>query len=149
MFLVAKPDGTRRMVIDYRLLNAQTIRNRYPLPRVGELFDQLGKARYFSKIDLRTGYWQIRVDDDSVDKTAFTSRFGHYEWLVLPMGLTNAPAAFMSLMEDTFREELNKYVLLFLDDILIYSDTLEEHERHLRVVLQRLRDKQLFAKRNK
>ena len=125
MFLVAKPDGTRRMVIDYRLLNAQTIRNRYPLPRVGELFDQLGKARYFSKIDLRTGYWQIRVDEGSVDKTAFTSRFGHYEWLVLPMGLTNAPAAFMSLMEDTFRSELNRFVLLFLDDILIYSDTLE------------------------
>jgi RNase H-like domain found in reverse transcriptase/Reverse transcriptase (RNA-dependent DNA polymerase)/Integrase zinc binding domain/Chromo (CHRromatin Organisation MOdifier) domain len=149
MFLVAKPDGTKRMVIDYRLLNAQTIRNRYPLPRVGELFDQLGKARYFSKIDLRSGYWQIRVDEGSIDKTAFTSRFGHYEWLVLPMGLTNAPAAFMSLMEDTFREELNKFVLLFLDDILIYSDTLEEHERHLRVVLQRLRDKQLFAKRSK
>ena len=149
MFLVAKPDGTRRMVIDYRLLNAQTIRNRYPLPRVGELFDQLGKARYFSKIDLRTGYWQIRVDDDSIDKTAFTSRFGHYEWLVLPMGLTNAPAAFMSLMEDTFRSELNKFVLLFLDDILIYSDTLEEHEQHLRVVLQRLRDQQLYAKRSK
>ena len=149
MFLVAKPDGTRRMVIDYRLLNAQTIRNRYPLPRVGELFDQLGKARYFSKIDLRTGYWQIRVDEGSVAKTAFTSRFGHYEWLVLPMGLTNAPAAFMSLMEDTFRDELNKFVLLFLDDILIYSDTLEEHAAHIATVLERLRDRKLFAKRSK
>ena len=149
MFLVAKPDGTRRMVIDYRLLNAQTIRNRYPLPRVGELFDQLGKARYFSKIDLRTGYWQIRVDESSVSKTAFTSRFGHYEWLVLPMGLTNAPAAFMSLMEDTFRDELNVFVLLFLDDILIYSNTLEEHTAHITTVLERLRNRQLFAKRSK
>ena len=130
MFLVAKPDGERRMVIDFRALNAATTRNRYPLPRVDELFDQLQGARYFSKLDLRTGYWQIRVAEEDVPKTAFTSRHGHYEWLVLPMGLTNAPAEFMALMETTFREELNKFVLVFLDDILVYNKTLKEHERH-------------------
>jgi hypothetical protein len=149
MFLVDKPDGTKRMVIDYRALNAQTVRNRYPLPRVDELFDQLQGAAYFSKIDLRTGYWQIRVDAADIDKTAFTSRHGHYEWLVLPMGLTNAPAAFMALMEDTFRAELDKFVVTFLDDILVYSRTFEEHEQHLRTVFQRLRDKKLYAKRSK
>ena len=143
MFLVEKPDGGKRMVIDYRALNAATQRNRYPLPRVDELFDQLQGARYFSKIDLRTGYWQIRVAAEDVPKTAFTSRHGHFEWLVLPMGLTNAPAEFMALMENTFRQELNRSVLVFLDDILIYSRTLEEHERHLRVVLQRLQSQKL------
>jgi hypothetical protein len=149
MFLVDKPDGSKRMVIDYRALNKQTVRNRWPLPRVGELFDRLWNGKFFSKIDLRTGYWQIRVHAESVQKTAFTSRFGHYEWLVLPMGLTNAPAAFMSLMEKTFREELDKFVVLFLDDILIFSESLEEHIAHLRIVLQRLRDNKLFAKRSK
>jgi hypothetical protein len=110
MFLVAKPDGGLRMVIDYRALNKSTKRNRYPLPRVDELFDQLQGAKYFSKIDLRTGYWQIRMAEEDVAKTTFTSRHGHYKWLVLPMGLTNAPAEFMALMENTFREELNKFV---------------------------------------
>ena len=149
MFLVDKPDGTKRMVIDYRALNASTVRNRYPLPRVDELFDQLQGARYFSKIDLRTGYWQIRVAADDVAKTAFTSRHGHFEWLVLPMGLTNAPAEFMALMEHSFRDMLNKFVLVFLDDILVYSRTLEEHERHLRAVLQRLADQKLYGKLSK
>jgi hypothetical protein len=149
MFLVDKPDGSKRMVIDYRVLNSSTVRNRYPLPRVDELFDQLQGARYFSKLDLRTGYWQIRVASEDVPKTAFTSRHGHYERLVLPMGLTNAPAAFMALMENTFREELDKFVLVFLDDILVYSKTLEEHEQHLRVVLERLREKKLYAKLSK
>ena len=149
MFLVDKPDGSKRMVIDYRALNTATIRNRYPLPRVDELFDQLQGARYFSKIDLRTGYWQILMAADAVEKTAFTSRHGHYEWLVLPMGLTNAPAEFMRLMETTFAEELNKFILVFLDDILIYSKTLEEHEKHLRVALERLRARGLHAKISK
>ncbi|HXI16600.1 MAG TPA: reverse transcriptase family protein, partial [Chloroflexota bacterium] len=149
MFLVDKPDGSKRMVIDYRALNAQTIRNRYPLPRVDELFDQLQGATYFSKIDLRTGYWQIRVAAEDVPKTAFTSRHGHFEWLVMPMGLTNAPAEFMRLMEDTFREELDKFVLVFLDDILIFSKSFEEHEQHIRVVLQRLQQQKLFAKLSK
>ena len=149
MFLVDKPDGSKRMVIDYRALNAATTRNRYPLPRIDELFDQLLDARYFTKLDLRSGYWQIRVAAEDVAKTAFTSRHGHFEWLVLPMGLTNAPAEFMALMETTFRAELNQFVLVFLDDILIYSRTMEEHEQQLRVVLQRLRDKKLYAKLSK
>mgnify|MGYP000269914698 CR=1 FL=1 len=149
MFLVDKPDGSKRMVIDYRALNAQTVRNRYPLPRVDELFDRLQGMAYFSKIDLRTGYWQIPVAPEDVAKTAFTSRHGHYEWLVMPMGLTNAPAAFMALMETTFRDALNKFVLCFLDDILIYSRTREEHVGHLEAVLQRLRDSKLYAKRSK
>ena len=149
MFLVDKPDGTKRMVIDYRALNSSTIRNRYPLPRVDELFDLLSGARYFSKIDLRTGYWQIRMAPESVPKTAFTSRHGHFEWLVLPMGLTNAPAEFMKMMEDTFREQLNKSVLVFLDDILVFSSTLEEHEQHLRSALERLRAKKLYGKLSK
>jgi hypothetical protein len=149
MFLVDKPDGTKRMVIDYRALNEATIRNRYPLPRVDELFDQLQGALYFSKIDLRTGYWQIRIDAEDVPKTAFTSRHGHYEWLVLPMGLTNAPASFMSLMENTFREELDKFVVVFLDDILIYSRTIEEHEEHLRLAFRRLRANKLYVKESK
>ena len=149
MFLVSKPDGGKRMVIDYRALNASTVRNRYPLPRVDELFDQLQGARYFSKIDLRTGYWQIRMAADAVEKTAFTSRHGHFEWLVLPMGLTNAPAEFMALMERTFEAELNKFILVFLDDILIYSKTLAEHESHLRAALDRLRAQGLHAKISK
>ena len=149
MFLVAKPDGGKRMVIDYRALNSKTIRNRHPLPRVDELFDQLQGAQYFSKIDLRTGYWQIRMHKDSVAKTAFTSRRGHFEWLVLPMGLTNAPAEFMALMENTFRAELNKSILVFLDDILVFSKTFEEHVEHLRAAMGRLRDAKLYAKLSK
>ena len=149
MFLVDKPDGDKRMVIDYRALNSTTIRNRYPLPRVDELFDLLSGARYFSKIDLRTGYWQIRMAPESVAKTAFTSRHGHFEWLVLPMGLTNAPAEFMKMMEDTFRDQLNKSILVFLDDILVFSKTLEEHEKHLRAALEKLRAKKLYGKLSK
>lgn len=149
MFLVDKPDGTKRMVIDYRALNAATVRNRYPLPRTDELFDQLLGAQFFSKIDLRTGYWQIRMAEAAVEKTAFTSRHGHFEWLVLPMGLTNAPAEFMAMMEDTFREELNRFILVFLDDILVYSRTMEEHEGHLRAAMQKLRDKGLHGKLSK
>ena len=149
MFLVAKPDGGLRMVIDYRALNKATVRNRYPLPRVDELFDQLQGARYFSKIDLRTGYWQIRMAEEDIAKTAFTSRHGHFEWTVMPMGLTNAPAEFMALMENTFREELNKFVLVFLDDILIFSRSLEEHEKHLNTVLERLGAAKLYGKLSK
>jgi hypothetical protein len=149
MFLVAKPDGGLRMVIDYRALNKATVRNRYPLPRVDELFDQLQGARYFSKLDLRTGYWQIRMAEEDIAKTAFTSRHGHFEWTVMPMGLTNAPAEFMALMENTFREELNKFVLVFLDDILIFSRSLEEHEKHLNTVLERLGAAKLYGKLSK
>ena len=149
MFLVSKPDGTSRMVIDYRALNAATIRNRYPLPRVDELFDKLQGAKYFSKIDLRSGYYQIQMAEEDVQKTAFTSRHGHYEWLVMPMGLTNAPAVFMALMENIFREELDTYVNCFLDDVMIFSKTLEEHRIHVNNVFKKLEEKKLYVKKSK
>ena len=149
ILFVVKKDGTKRMVIDYRNLNEITVKNRYPLPRVDELFDQLVDAKIFSKLDLRSGYYQIRLDDKSISETAFNTRYGHFEFLVLPMGLTNAPATFMHLMQSTFREELDKFVLVFLDDILVYSKTVEEHRVHLAVVLDRLRERKLYAKLSK
>lgn len=149
ILLVKKKDGGFRMCIDYRALNAITIKNRYPLPRIDELFDRLQGAKVFSKIDLRTGYWQIRVHPDDVPKTAFRTRYGHYEWRVLPMGLTNAPATFMRLMNEIFRPFLDEFVIVFLDDILVYSKTIADHRRHLRAVFDVLRRHKLYAKKSK
>ena len=149
VLLTKKKDGGWRFCVDYRGLNAITVKNKYPLPRVDELFDRLHGARYFSKLDLRSGYWQIRVREEDVHKTAFRSRYGSYEWLVLPMGLTNAPATFMHLMNQIFREYLDQFVIVFLDDVLIYSRTLAEHRRHVRLALDVLRKHQLFAKDSK
>lgn len=149
ILFVKKKDGTMRMCVDYRALNCITVKNRYPLPRVDELFDRLQGARFFSKIDLRSGYHQIRIAPEDVPKTAFRTRYGHYEFLVLPFGLTNAPATFMHLMHQALRPLLDECALVFLDDILIYSRTLEEHERHVRQVLDILRSEQLFAKESK
>jgi hypothetical protein len=144
-----KKDGGLRFCIDYRGLNKQTVKNAYPLPRADDLIDQLQGAQFFSKIDLRSGYWQIPIDADSVHKTAFRTRYGHFEWLVLPFGLTNAPAAFMGLMHTIFRDMLDKGVVIFLDDILIYSKSAEEHENLLREVFTRLRAQKLYAKESK
>lgn len=149
ILFVKKKDGTMRMCIDYRALNEITVKNKYALPRVDELFDRLQGARYFSKIDLRSGYHQIRIDPDDIPKTAFRTRYGHFEFLVLPFGLTNAPATFMHLMHQTFRQELDEFVIVFLDDILIYSKTLEEHREHVRRVLEVLRKEKLYAKESK
>ena len=149
ILLVKKKDGGFRMCIDYRALNAITIKNRYPLPRIDELFDRLHGAKYFSKLDLRSGFWQIRVHPDDVPKTAFRTRYGHFEWRVLPMGLTNAPATFMRLMNEIFRPFLDEFVIVFLDDILVYSKTLSDHRRHLRAVLEILREHKLYAKESK
>ena len=147
--IVRKKDGTARVVVDYRALNEVTVKNKYPLPLMDELFDRVYGATVFTKIDLRTGFHQIRVADEDVEKTAFRTRFGHFEYLVLPMGLCNAPGTFMQLMNDTFRDLLDKSVLVFLDDILIFSKSKEEHTAHVREVLTRLRAQKLSAKRSK
>ena len=146
VLFVKKNDGSMRLCIDYRQLNKVTVKNRYPLPRIDDLFDQLKGASVFSKIDLRSGYHQMRVKDEDVPKTAFRTRYGHFEFLVMPFGLTNAPAAFMDLMNRIFRPYLDRFVVVFIDDILIYSKNKEEHGEHLRIVLQTLRDHQLYAK---
>ena len=149
LLLVKKKDGTMRMCIDYRALNDITIKNSYPLPRIDELFDRLQGAKIFTKIDLRNGYHQIRIYSADVEKTAFRSRYGHFEFLVLPFGLTNAPATFMQLMHDIFRPLLDRSVLVFIDDILVYSNNIEDHLRHVREVLELLRKNQLYAKASK
>ena len=141
--------GEYRAVTDFRALNAVTVKNKYPLPRADQLFDKLSRAKYFTKIDLRTGFYQILINAADRHKTAFTTSQGLFEYNVLPMGLCNSPGIFMQLMNDTFAEFLNKSVLVFLDDIIVYSDTLEEHEQHVRQALKRLRDQRLYAKASK
>nr|GFC24595.1 putative reverse transcriptase domain-containing protein [Tanacetum cinerariifolium] len=149
VLFVKKKEGSMRLCIDYRELNKITIRNRYPLPRIDDLFDQLQGAMHFSKIDLRSGYHQLRVREQDIDKTAFRIRYGHYKFLVMPFGLTNAPAVFMYLMNRIFHEFLDKFVIVFIDDILVFSKFKEEHEDHLRTVLQTLRQEKLYAKFSK
>jgi hypothetical protein len=146
---VKKKDQTLRMCVDYRPLNEVTIKNKYPFPRIDILFDQLTGSRVFSKIDLRSGYHQIRIRPEDISKTAFTTRYGLFEYLVLSFGLTNAPAHFTYLMNSVFMPELDKFVVVFIDDILIYSKNEEEHAKHLRIVLTRLREHQLYAKFSK
>jgi hypothetical protein len=149
VIFIRKKDGSWRLCIDYRQLNKATIKNQYPLPRIDDLFDQMKGATVFSKIDLRSRYHQLRIKEDDIPKTAFKTRFGHYEFTVLPFGLTNAPGVFMSLMNGVFREYLDKFVQVFIDDILIYSRTTEEHDEHLRLVLQCLREHKLYGKLSK
>ena len=146
VLFVHKKDGTLRLCVDYRALNKSTIKNRYPLPRIDELIDRLVGAQYFTKIDLYSGYHQIRIKPEDVHKTAFRTRYGHYEFLVLPFGLTNAPATFMTLMNDIFREQLDQFVVIYLDDILVYSKTKNEHSQHVKEVLGILRKHRLYAK---
>jgi len=128
------------MCVDYRPLNAVTIKNKYPLPRIDILFDQLAKAKVFSKIDLRSGYHHIRIRPQDIPKTAFFTRYGLYEYLVMSFGLTNAPAYFMYLMNSVFMLELDNFIVVFIDDILVYSENEEEHAEHVRIVLPRLRE---------
>ena len=149
VLFVKKKDGTRRLCIDYRLLNQVTIKNKYLLPLIDKLFDQLNGAKYFTKLDLRSGYHQVWIEPSDVPKMAFCTHFGHYEFLVMPFGLTNAPATFMKLMDTVLRPLLGKFVVVFLDDILVYSHSKEEHLNHLSQVFEALREHQLYAKNSK
>ena len=149
VLFVKKKDGSLRLCIDYKQLNRVTIRNQYPLPRIDELFDQLQGSLVYSKIDLRSGYHQLRVQESDVPKTAFRTRYGHYEFLVMPFVLTKASAAFMDLMNRVFQPYLDRLVIVFIDDILVYSGSSKEHSEHLRIVLQTLRERQLYAKLSK
>ena len=149
VLLVEKKDGSLRMVVDYRALNEVTIKNKYPLSMINDLFDQLVGAKVFSKIDLRSGYHQLKIREQDIPKTAFTTRYGLYEYTVMSFGLTNAPAYFMSMMNKVFMEYLDKFVVVFIDDILVFSKSEEEHKEHLCLVLEKLREHQLYAKFSK
>ncbi|GJP71846.1 hypothetical protein CLOP_g2635 [Closterium sp. NIES-67] len=144
-----KPDGSLRMCIDYRALNKQTIKNKYPIPRIDDLLDQLQGATVFSKLDLRSGYWQIRMADDSVHKTTFQTRYGSYEYLVMPFGLTNALATFQAEMNHILRPLLDECVVVYLDEILIYSRDMQQHVEHLRRVFEILRREHFYVKLSK
>ena len=137
------------MCIDYRQLNKVTLKNKYPLPRIEDLFDQLQGAQCYSKIDLRSGYHQLKVKEVDILKTAFRTRYSHFEFLVMSFGLTNAPAAFMDLMNRVFKPYLDLFVIVFIDDILVYSRSETDHAEHLRIVLQTLKDRELYAKFSK
>ncbi|KAL0556279.1 hypothetical protein IC582_004791 [Cucumis melo] len=149
MLFVKKKDGSMRLCINYGELNKVTIKNRYPLARIDDLFDQLQGATVFSKIDLRSGYHQLRIRDSDIPKTAFRSRYGYYEFIVMSFGLTNAPTVFMDLMNRVFKDFLDSFVIVFIDDILIYSKPEAEHEEHLHQVLETLRANKLYAKFSK
>ncbi|GJT10054.1 putative reverse transcriptase domain-containing protein [Tanacetum coccineum] len=145
----APKDGSFWMCIDYRELNKLTVKNRYPLPRIDDLFDQFQGSRVYSKIELRSGYHQLRVREEDIPKTAFRTRYGHYEFQVMPFGLTNAPAVFMDLMNRVCKPYLDRFVIVFIDDILIYSKSRKEHEGHLRLILKLLKEEKLYAKFSK
>ncbi|GKB15794.1 putative reverse transcriptase domain-containing protein [Tanacetum coccineum] len=149
VLFVKKKDGSFRMCIDYRELNKLTIKNRYPLPRIDDLFDQLQGSSVYSKIDLWSGYHQLRIREEDIPITAFRTRYGHYEFQVMPFGLTNAPAVFMDLMNRVCKPYLDKFVIVFIDDILIYSKNKEEHGKHLKTILNLLRSEKLYAKFSK
>lgn len=144
-----KQDGSMRMCVDYRALNKVTVKNKYPIPNASDLFDRLCRASYFTKLDLRAGYWQVRIAEGDEAKTACVTRYGSYEFLVMPFGLTNAPATFCNLMNDVLYEFLDRFVVVYLDDIVIYSESLDDHLDHLRQVFSRLREHQLYVKKEK
>jgi hypothetical protein len=144
-----KKDNSLWMCVDYQPLNVVTVKNKYPLPHIDILFDQLSKAKVFFKIDLRSGYHHIKIRPQVIPKTAFSSRYGLYEYLVMSFSLTNAPAYFMYLMNSVFMPELDKFGIVFIDDILVYSENEKDHAEHLRVVLTRHKEHKLYAKFSK
>ena len=149
VLFVPKKDGRWRMCVDYRALNKQTIRDRYPLPRIDDLLDRLGKAKHFTTLDLASGYHQIAVKEQDIPKTAFRTQRGQFEFLVMPFGVANAPATFQRMMNSLFKEELDAFVLVYLDDILVFLQMLEDHIRHIRTALQKMRDAKFFARLHK
>ena len=149
MLFIKKKYGTLRLCIDFKQLNGAMIKNKYPLPRIDDLFDQLMWDNIFSKIDFRPWYHKVRIKEKDINKTNFRTRYGHYDFTVVPSGLTNAPTMFMCLMNGIFKNYLDKFIIVFLDDILIYSKTKEEHEEHLIITLQVLRENQLYTKLSK
>jgi hypothetical protein len=149
VLFVKKKEGTLRLCIDYRQPNKMTIKNKYPLPRINDLFDQVGGAKIFSKLDLQSDYHQVRIKDEDINKTTFRTRYRHYEFIVIHFGLTNAPTMFMCLMNSIFSQYLDKFVVVFIDDIVVDSKTEEEHDENLRIVLQTLRKHKLYAKIDK
>ena len=149
VLLQKKHDGSLRMCVDYRALNQVTIKNKYPIPLAAELFDRLAKARYFIKLDLRSGYWQVRIAEGDEAKTTCVTRYGSYEFLVMTFRLTNAPETFCNLMNDVMFDYLDAFVVVYLDDIVVYSQTINEHDMHLKKVFQRLREHKLYVKQEK
>ena len=149
VMFVKKSDGSLRMCIDYRALNHITIKNKHPLPLIDEQIDQLAEAKYFTKIDLRSGYHQVRINEKDIEKTGFNTKYGHFQFKVMPFGLCNAPGTFQYLMQDIFKNELDQCVAVYIDDILIYSRTYEEHLKHLELVLKKLKENQLYGKLSK
>ena len=146
IFVKKRDSKIPRLVVDYRPLNAVTIKNKYPIPKINDLFDQLVGAAVFSKMDLRSGYHQIKIRKEDIPKTAFITRYGLYEYTVMSFGLTNAPATFMRLMNSVFHEYHDKFIIVYIDDILVYSKTEDEHAEHLRLILTKLREHRLYAK---
>nr|GEX65058.1 putative reverse transcriptase domain-containing protein [Tanacetum cinerariifolium] len=149
VLFVRKKDGSFRICIDYRELNKLTVKNRYPLPRIDDVFDQLQRTSVYSNNDLRSSYHQLRIQEEDIPKTDFRTRYGHYEFQVMPFGLTNAPAVFMDLMNRVCKPYLDKFVIVFIDDILVYSKNEKEHEEHLKAILGLLKKEELYAKLSK
>ena len=144
-----KQDGSLHMCVDYRALNKVTVKNKYPVPLIQDMFERLCKATYLTKLDLRSGYWQVRIAEGDEPKTTYVTRYGSYEFLVMPFGLTNAFATFCNLMNDVLYEFVDHFVVVYLYDIVVYSESLEDHLEHLRKVTSKLREHQLYVKKEK